>query len=94
MSVSLSVFVSVKSHLISGASVHSKNTAMYSAGNEGQKFCGVFSETVPLQRSSAPSHDGHTAGQPFFLHRTRMHIFHTQVLKFDSSQCDAPYPIA
>ena len=32
-----------------------KNAVTYSAGNEGQKDCGVFSETAPLQRSSTPS---------------------------------------
>ena len=53
------VCLSVKSHLTSGASVRCENAAIYSAGNEGQKSCGVFSETVPLQRSSGPSLDGH-----------------------------------
>ena len=46
------------SHLTSGASVHRENTAKYSAGNEGQKICGIF----PLLRSSAPSLDGHRSG--------------------------------
>ena len=54
-SVSLSVCVSVKSHLTYGASVRPENAVTYSAGNEGQKICGVFSETAPLQRSSTPS---------------------------------------
>ena len=43
---------SVKSHLTSGASVRPENIVTYPAGNEGQKICGVFSETSPLQRSS------------------------------------------
>ena len=47
--------MSVKSHLTYGASVRPENAVTYSAGNEGQKFCGVFSETAPLQRSSTPS---------------------------------------
>ena len=47
--------MSVKSHLTYGASVRPENTVTYSAGNEGQKICGVFSETAPLQRSSTPS---------------------------------------
>ena len=51
----LSVCVSVKSHLTYGASVRPENAVTYSAGNEGQKICGVFSETAPLQRSSTPS---------------------------------------
>ena len=49
------VCVSVKSHLTYGASVHPENAVTYSVGNEGQKICGVFSETAPLQRSSTPS---------------------------------------
>ena len=49
------VCVSVKSHLTSGASVHRENAAKYSADNEGQKVCGVFSKTAPLPRLSAPS---------------------------------------
>ena len=49
------VCVSVKSHLTYGASVRPENAVTYSAGNEGQKICGVFSETAPLQRSSTPS---------------------------------------
>ena len=44
-----SVCLSVKSHLTSGASVRPENTVVYSAGNEGQKICGVFFETVPFK---------------------------------------------
>ena len=40
------------SHLTSGASVHPENTVTYSAGKEGQRHRGVFSETAPLQKSS------------------------------------------
>ena len=47
--------MSVKSHLTYGASVRPENAVTYSADNEGQKICGVFSETAPLQRSSTPS---------------------------------------
>ena len=47
-----SVCLSVKSHLTYGASVR---PVTYSAGNEGQNFCVVFSEIAPLQRSSTPS---------------------------------------
>ena len=73
--VCLSVCVSVKSHLTSGASVRPENAVTYSAGNEGQKICGVFSETAPLQRSSTPSVDGHTYSRPFFLPKAaRMRI--------------------
>ena len=49
------VCLSVKSHLTSGASVRPENAVTYSAGDEGQKICGVFSETAPLPRSSTPS---------------------------------------
>ena len=51
----VSVFLFVKSHLTSGASFRHENAATYSAGNEGQKICGIFSETAPLPRLSAPS---------------------------------------
>ena len=44
--------LSVNQHLTSGASVRLENDITYSAGNEGEKMCGVFSETAPLQRSS------------------------------------------
>ena len=50
--VCLSVCLSVKSHLTSGASVRPENSATYSAANEGQKICGVFSETA-LFRATA-----------------------------------------
>ena len=49
------VCLSVKSHLTYGASVRPENAVTYSAGNEGQNICGVFSETDALQRSSTPS---------------------------------------
>ena len=39
--VCVCVCVSVKSHLTSGASVRPENTVAYSAGNGGQKICGV-----------------------------------------------------
>ena len=80
LSVCLSVCVSVKSHLTYGASVRPENAVTYSAGNEGQTFCGVFSETALLQRSSTPSVDGHTYSRPFFLRkaaRMRIIVFST-----------------
>ena len=46
---SVCVCVSVKSHLTYGASVRPENAVTYSAGNGGQKICGVFSENAPLQ---------------------------------------------
>ena len=71
----------VKSHLTPGALVCRENAATYSVGNKGQNICGVFSETAPLQRLSAPPLDGHTSGLPFFLQRARMHIVHMLVLE-------------
>ena len=47
--VCVCVCLSVKSHLTSGASVRRENAATYSADNEGQKICGVFSETASFQ---------------------------------------------
>ena len=88
LSVCLCVYVSVKSYLTSGASVHRENTATYSAGNEGQNICGVFSLTTPLARSSAPS-----LGWPYIrsaLRITRMRLVHTQDLQ--GSLCDARTP--
>ena len=59
-----------------------------------KNICGVFSETVLLQRSSAPSLDGHTSGWPVFLQRTSMHVEFLSFSNKDPSQCDAPYAIA
>ena len=47
--VCLCVCVCVKSNLTSGALVRPENTVMYSAGNGGQKICGVFFETAPFR---------------------------------------------
>ena len=47
--VGLSVCLSVKSYLTSGASVRPENTVVYSAGNGGQNNCGVFFETAPFK---------------------------------------------
>ena len=51
----LCVCLSVKSHLTLEASLRPESAVTYSAGDEGQKFCGDFSETAPQLRSSAPS---------------------------------------
>ena len=71
--VCVCVCLSVKSHLTSRRSVRPENAVTYSASNEGQKICSVFSETAPLQRSAAPSIDGHTFRRPFF-YKVRMRI--------------------
>ena len=70
--VCLSVCLSVR--YTSGASFRPENAVTYSAGNEGQNICGVFSETAPLQRSSIPSNDGNTYRRPFFVRKARMRI--------------------
>ena len=49
-SVCVCLRVSVKSHLTYGASIRRENAGTYSAGNEGQKICVVFSETTTLLR--------------------------------------------
>ena len=62
----VSVCLSVKSHLISGVSVHPENTVTCSAGNRGKKIGGVFSESAPMQRSSTALLKAiHTYGWPF-----------------------------
>ena len=50
-----------------GASVRPENAVTYSAGNEGQKICGVFSENAPLLRSSGAAVVFHTFRWPFFF---------------------------
>ena len=62
--VCLSVCLSVKSHLTSGASVRPENTVTYSAGNAGRKICGDFSETAPLQRYTASCVVGYCSDIP------------------------------
>ena len=57
----LCVCLSVKSHLTSGASVCCENAATCSAGNEGQKICGIISETLLLPRRSDSF-----LGRPYF----------------------------
>ena len=70
-----SVCVSVKSHLTYGVSVRPENAVTYSAGNEGQKICGIFSETAPLQRSSTPSVVRLMRSRPFLsLRKMRMRM--------------------
>ena len=72
-SVCLSVCVSVKSHLTYGASVRPENAVTYSAGNEGQNICGVFSENAPLQSWSGSSIVRLMRSRPFLsLRKMRM----------------------
>ena len=44
-----SVCLSVTLHLTSGVFVRLTNDTTYATGDEGQKFCAVFSENAPLQ---------------------------------------------
>ena len=44
----------VTSHLTLEASLRPENAVTYSAGDEGQNICGVFSATAPLPRSLPP----------------------------------------
>ena len=53
VSVCVSVYLSVKSHLTYGVSVHPENAVTYSAGNEGQKICGDLPETTAFKSYSA-----------------------------------------
>ena len=75
--VCVCVCLSVKSHLTYGASVRPENAVTYSAGNEGQNICGVFSETAPFRDPALPPLYGHAYSQPFFntyFSCTRMRI--------------------
>ena len=74
----MSVCLSVKSHLTSKASVRPENTVTYSAGDKGQKLCGFFSETSPLQRSSTAKH---TYGPPFSCRKHACALHSTQIFK-------------
>ena len=74
------VCLSVKSHLTSGASVRSENTVTYSAGNKGQKNCGVFSETAPLQRSSTAPLKAYVRSA-IFLRKARIALYSACVCK-------------
>ena len=58
--VCVCVGLSIKSHLTSGASVRRENAATYSAGNEGQIICGVFSEILPLRTSYLDGHNNYS----------------------------------
>ena len=63
------------SHLTSEASVHPENAVTYSADNEGQKICGVFSKTASSVADPAPPLlYGRMYGRPFFLRKARMHV--------------------
>ena len=71
----MSVCLSVKSHLTYGASVRPENAVTYSAGNEGQKICGVFSEDAPLLRSSRVAVVFHNLGGHFLHSKSGAHAY-------------------
>ena len=66
--VCVSVCLSVKSHLTSGAP---EINTTYATGNEGQNICGIFTETASLRISRTPS-----VIQPY----VQAAIFHGRVL--------------
>ena len=76
--VCVSVCLSVKSHLTSGASVRRENAATYSAGNEGEKFVAFSLKLLRCRDRALPPLDGYTYDRPFFLRIIRMRIVHTQ----------------
>ena len=77
----MSVCVSVKSHLTSGASVRLENAVTHSAGNEGQKIVAFSLKLLRCRDRALPPLDGiHRVGQ-FSLRITRMRIVHRQVLQ-------------
>ena len=51
-----------------------KTLVTYSAGNEGKKICGVFSEDAPLLRSSGAAVVFHTFRWPFFFIAKALHM--------------------
>ena len=57
--VCVCVCLSVKSHLIYGASVRPENAVTYSVGNEGQKICGDLHEMTAF-KSYAAKHDNYS----------------------------------
>ena len=63
----VSVCLSVKSHLTLGGYLRPENAATYSARDEGQKMCGVFSETVSFQSYGSSCIVRLPCSQPFSL---------------------------
>ena len=88
--VCVSVCLSVKSHLTSGASFGPENAVTHSAGEKGQKICGVFSETSQLSRSSATSLGWPYIRSAILLRITRMRIVHKQALQGSVRDARAP----
>ena len=90
--VCVSVYLSVKSHLTLEASLRPENTVTYSAGDEGQNnICGIFSETAPLPKLSALSHEWpYIRSAINFLRIICMSIVHMQVPQ--GLLCDARAP--
>ena len=56
MGLSVSVCLSVKSHLTYRASVRPENAVTYSASNAGQKICGDLPETTAFKKHERKSH--------------------------------------
>ena len=81
------VCVSVKSHLTSGASVRPENTVAYSAGNGGQKLCGVFFETAPLKSYGVK----HKRKSQLLIRSSLPRLTRDQVFLFDVQRSTSGY---
>ena len=89
--VAMSVCLSVKSHLTSGASVFCENAATYSASNAVKKVVAFSLKLLGWRDRALPPLDGHnyTHDQPFFLRiNTHAHCAYASSPRF--TQCDAP----
>ena len=94
VSVCLSVCLwSVKSHLTSGVCFRPENTFTYSAGNGGQKICGIFSKTAPLQRSSTPFVERPYVQSAIFLPKVCMRIIRESVDSLCRDGADTTRPL-
>ena len=80
----LSVCLSVKSHLTSGAFVRPENTVTYLAGNGGQKNCGVFFETAPFKSYGVKR-------KPKSQYASLLWLTHDQVFLFDVQRSTSGY---
>ena len=62
----VSVCVSVKPHLTSGASVCTENTVTYSAGNRGKKIVGFSLKLLCCKDTPLPALYGYLCSRPFW----------------------------
>ena len=85
--VCVCVCLSVKSHLTSGASVRPENTVVYSAGNGGQKICGVFFETAPFNSYGVKR----KLKSQLLIRPSLLWLTHDQVLLFNVQRSTSGY---